>query len=107
MALASDGAVYGVTRYGGSTGNGIIFRYTAAHGVEVVHNFAALNNLSNNPVGGLTLGPDGALYGTVRCMARCCTTIKSAGSMCFAARRRPLPYWEGAAVLRCGVMEDE
>ena len=63
------GVFYGVTFYGGSNGNGVVFRYSLWRPgvVEVVHDFSAVNSAGQNsdganPDGRLTLGRDGTLY---------------------------------------------
>ena len=60
---ASDGNFYGVTYFGGSGGNGTIYKITPAG------TFTVINNLGNfgderYPVGGLVQAPSGELYGT-------------------------------------------
>jgi uncharacterized repeat protein (TIGR03803 family) len=63
------GVLYGATYYGGSNGNGVLFRYSSAKPgvVEVVHDFSALNAAGQNwdganPDGPLAIGPKGILY---------------------------------------------
>jgi uncharacterized repeat protein (TIGR03803 family) len=63
------GVLYGSTTYGGPHGNGVVFRYSAAKGLEIVHAFSASNAAGDNadganPYARLTRGEDGALYST-------------------------------------------
>jgi uncharacterized repeat protein (TIGR03803 family) len=63
------GMLYGSTTYGGPNGNGVVFRYSAAKGLEIVHAFSASNASGENtdganPYARLTRGEDGALYST-------------------------------------------
>lgn len=63
LAQAGDGRLYGVTYYGGAYGHGSVFSIDpASNTYKLVHSF----NISDGagPVGGLTLGKDGNLYGT-------------------------------------------
>jgi uncharacterized repeat protein (TIGR03803 family) len=56
----ADGRLYGTATYGGALGAGAIWRVRPdGSELEVLHNFEA-----GYPYGGLTLGSDGALYGT-------------------------------------------
>jgi uncharacterized repeat protein (TIGR03803 family) len=67
-----EGALYGTTRYGGSSGNGTVFKLTppvppATQWIEtVLYSFCSLSNCSDgsNPQAGLIFGREGALYGT-------------------------------------------
>jgi uncharacterized repeat protein (TIGR03803 family) len=63
------GVFYGAAFYGGTNGNGVVFRYSLKNpGVlEVVHDFSALNSAGQNwdgaaPDGPLSVGPGGILY---------------------------------------------
>jgi len=63
------GVFYGAAYYGGTNGNGVVFRYSVVNPgvVEVVHDFSALNAAGQNwdgaaPDGPLTVGPHGILY---------------------------------------------
>jgi uncharacterized repeat protein (TIGR03803 family) len=63
------GAFYGSAYAGGPNGNGVVFRYSAARGLEIVHAFRASNTAGENadganPYARLTRGDDGALYST-------------------------------------------
>jgi uncharacterized repeat protein (TIGR03803 family) len=67
LVQASDGNFYGTTTNGGAyvSGNsgGTVFEVTPAGGEAVLHSFAASGD-GDNPIGGLTIGSDGYLYGT-------------------------------------------
>lgn len=63
------GVFYGAAGRGGSNGNGVVFRYSLDNpgGLEVVHDFSAVNSAGQNwdgalPDGPLALGPHGTLY---------------------------------------------
>jgi len=62
LVLAGDGNFYGTSPEGGTNSNGNVFRVTPAGVVTslISFDFAALGGL---PTAGLTLGPDGNLYG--------------------------------------------
>lgn len=63
LTEASDGNLYGVSRSGGQFGCGFIFRFPRSGGsVSTVRTFAC--GQEGEPTDGLTVGPDGALYGT-------------------------------------------
>jgi len=62
---AADGDFYGTTFYGGTSGAGTIFRITASGEFEVLYNFdPESGKVPGYPIGGLTQGSDGNLYGT-------------------------------------------
>ena len=67
LVQASDGNFYGTTTNGGAyvSGNsgGTVFEVTPSGGEAVLHSFAASGD-GDNPIGGLTIGSDGYLYGT-------------------------------------------
>jgi len=65
------GVFYGSTTYGGTNGNGVVFRYSLSNPnvVEVLHTFSAYDANGNNsdgayPTARLTLGHDGTMYST-------------------------------------------
>ena len=65
-----NGYLYGTTFYGGTNGNGTIFRFNTNNGAfDVLHTFGAVDvNYKNpdgaNPYAGLTLGSNGIFFGT-------------------------------------------
>lgn len=62
-AMVVDGDnLFGVTRSGGSSGMGTLFRVTPGGQAEVLREFAGTDGRS--PLGGLVPHPDGFLYGT-------------------------------------------
>ena len=65
LIINADGTMlYGMTRDGGIGDHGTIFKITTAGGVfEVIHNF--VSSYGQVPIGGLILGDDGYLYGTL------------------------------------------
>lgn len=63
LTLGSDGNLYGVTYQGGASGVGTIFRSTLTGAVTVLYSFTGGGD-GGYPRAGLTLGSDGALYGT-------------------------------------------
>jgi uncharacterized repeat protein (TIGR03803 family) len=63
LVQAGDGKLYGITYYGGSYGHGSVYRIDPSNGAySLVHSFDISDGAG--PVGGLTLGKDGELYGT-------------------------------------------
>lgn len=63
LAEAADGSLYGTTERGGANDQGAIFRVNKdGSGYAVLASLGGV--LGVYPRGGLTLGPDGALYGT-------------------------------------------
>lgn len=63
LALGSDGKLYGVTYQGGQYGAGTIFRVTLGGSLTVLYSFTGGGD-GGYPRAGLTLGSDGAFYGT-------------------------------------------
>jgi len=67
LAIDAGGHIYGTTRGGGTNGAGMIFKLTpSAIGrweESVIYNFTGSAD-GDGPTGGVTLGPDGILYGT-------------------------------------------
>jgi uncharacterized repeat protein (TIGR03803 family) len=69
LVSGNDGWLYGTTQYGGTNGNGTIFRYNTNSGAfAVLHTFSQSPNNTNwdgaNPTAGLTLFSNGVFWGT-------------------------------------------
>lgn len=67
LVQAPDGRLYGVTRQGGSSTNGYLFRLRPdGSDYQTVHNFtlAELGSTAGRPGNSLVIGADGVLYGT-------------------------------------------
>ena len=67
LVQGSDGALYGTTFYGGSSGDGTVFKLSTLDGINysetVLHSFTCGSD-GANAYAGLVQGSDGALYGT-------------------------------------------
>jgi uncharacterized repeat protein (TIGR03803 family) len=64
VALGPTGAIFGVAAYEGSAGGGTVFEYQpSTQKMHVLHAFTSGKD-GGNPLGGLTSGGDGLLYGT-------------------------------------------
>ena len=65
LIQAGDGNLYGVTPSGGTSGIGTVFKLTLVGVETILHNFGDfLPGDGFLPWSGLTVGPDGKLYGT-------------------------------------------
>lgn len=64
LTLASDGNFYGTTQWGGTYGNGTVFRMNLAGTVTILYSFAATDPNGAEPMGALIQASDGNLYGT-------------------------------------------
>jgi uncharacterized repeat protein (TIGR03803 family) len=64
LLLASDGNFYGTTNQGGASGDGTVFRITAAGVETIVYSFTGGAADGANPGAALIQGGDGNLYGT-------------------------------------------
>src|SRR5260370_18278791 len=62
LTLGSDGALYGVTFFGGKVGPGTIFKIPASGTFTKLYDFDGTNGA--NPYGTLLLAADGNMYGT-------------------------------------------
>jgi uncharacterized repeat protein (TIGR03803 family) len=63
LARGADGALYGTAAFGGSFGDGTVFKLNPdGSGFTVLKNLKSSTGV--NPYGGLVQGTDGALYGT-------------------------------------------
>lgn len=63
LIRGADGAFYGTNSQGGADDAGTIFRITSAGAFTSLYEFTGDED-GGNPYSGITLGPDGALYGT-------------------------------------------
>jgi uncharacterized repeat protein (TIGR03803 family) len=69
--MMNQGALYGTTARGGSSGSGTVYRLNpptepgAPWSESILYNFAASGD-GNTPTAGVTLGPNGVLYGTTQ-----------------------------------------
>ncbi len=68
LAFDGDGGIYGTTDGGGANGSGSIYKLTPKRGggwtEEVLYSFSASGLDGAAPAAGVTIGPDGSLYGT-------------------------------------------
>ena len=64
LTLASDGNFYGTTQFGGTSGNGTIFKMNLAGAVTILHSFGPDDPNGAEPLGALIQASDGNLYGT-------------------------------------------
>ncbi len=66
LVLASNGDFYGTAAFGGEHGGGTIFKVTPQGKLTTLYSFCMLTGCTDgvDPIGGLFLGSDGALYGT-------------------------------------------
>lgn len=62
LVEANDGNYYGLTNNGGTDGYGVAYRLTSSGSYTVLQNFDGTNG--SYPLFGMTLGPDGKMYGT-------------------------------------------
>jgi uncharacterized repeat protein (TIGR03803 family) len=63
LVQATDGNFYGTTLYGGTEGEGTIFKMTAQGVVSILHNFGEISLDGASPNMSLVQGTDGNLYG--------------------------------------------
>ena len=63
LVQGPNGSFYGVSEFGGSSGNGTIFEVTPAGVERVLHSFTGADD-GAAPTTALTLGSDGSFYGT-------------------------------------------
>lgn len=64
LVQATDGNLYGTTAFGGTKGEGTVFRITSTGTLTTLHSFAFSDGAY--PVSGLIQAPDGNFYGTVQ-----------------------------------------
>lgn len=64
LSRGADGKLYGVTQEGGQHGAGTVFRVDRGGQLETLHHFQDDTPLGADTIQPLTLGPDGAMYGT-------------------------------------------
>jgi len=63
LAQGLNGNLYGTAKFGGTSGNGVIFKISGG-GLTVLHNFTGAAPEGKYPVAGLLLGTNGNFYGT-------------------------------------------
>ncbi len=94
LSRAADGSFYGTTEYGGPGGSGIVFHITTEGDLTTVASLPIGNPLEiAHPVAGVTLAPDGSLWGTAADGG-----LDNAGGVF----RIPLPDTTPAILFECG-----
>ena len=63
LVVGSDHNFYGTTQYGGTSGDGTVFKLTPSGTLTTLYSFTGGND-GANPMGPLVVGTDGNLYGT-------------------------------------------
>lgn len=63
LLQANDGNFYGLAEFGGSSGDGTVFRFTTNGVISLVHHFTGGSD-GGSPEGALIQGTNGLLYGT-------------------------------------------
>ena len=64
VVAGPDGTLYGTTFQGGVNNEGIIYKFSPAGQETIIHSFAGGSTDGSQPYQGVTLGPDGTIYGT-------------------------------------------
>lgn len=64
LVQATDGNFYGTNHWGGTDGDGTVFRITPGGSLTILHSFTGYPHDGANPIGGLIQATDGNLYGT-------------------------------------------
>ena len=64
LVQGDDGDFYGTTEYGGSAGEGSVFKITAEGTLTTLHSFTGVNPEGSQPEARLVKGSDGNFYGT-------------------------------------------
>ena len=66
LTQGRNGSFYGTTSFGGSNGNGSVFRVDSTGALTTLYDFCSIPGCSDGriPQGGLILATDGNLYGT-------------------------------------------
>jgi uncharacterized repeat protein (TIGR03803 family) len=66
LVKGADGLLYGVTQFGGLHDHGTVYRIGKSGRLTTLHHFSDDDPLGEFPHEGMTIGPDGAAYGTAR-----------------------------------------
>jgi uncharacterized repeat protein (TIGR03803 family) len=61
---SSSGSLYGTTEYGGTSGDGVVFKTTSTGSTSVLHSFTGGSTNGSTPLGGVFRDSSGNLYGT-------------------------------------------
>jgi uncharacterized repeat protein (TIGR03803 family) len=66
LILASDGNLYGASRFGGTGGQGTVFRMTTGGAIKIIYSFPISDADGDASAGPLVQAADGNLYGTTQ-----------------------------------------